>query len=195
MILRERDQVLKGYRCLPYHGIHSFSITRYLSGSRTLESCIYRPGSYPYDLVAPLTIIWKPHTQRTSQQGNQTSQPSLSPRNKGKSKAGSDPPSKQVDSMVPRSVWLRFHPSAHTEVLDTLRSAASQTLASYKAIQGNVEEVNLEISDLKGHLNAFEIMGPKASQVIKGALSPVRSEQRGEFHEASYLLNPMKVEV
>lgn len=140
-------------------------------------------------------MIWKPHIQRTIQQGTQTSRPSLSSKYKGKSKAGSDPPSTQVDSMVPRSVWLRFHPSAHSEVLDTLRKAASQTLANYKATQDNVEEVNLEISDLKGHLNVFEIMGPKASQVIKGALSPVRSEQRGEFHQASYLCNPMKVEV
>jgi len=97
--------------------------------------------------------------------------------------------------MVPRSVWLRFHPSAHTEVLDTLKGAASQSLVNYKAIGGNVEEVNLEISDLKGHLNAFEIMGPKASQVIKGALSPVRSEQRGEFQQVGHLLTPMTVEV
>lgn len=97
--------------------------------------------------------------------------------------------------MVPRFVWLRFHPSAHTEVFDTLREAASQTLANFKATQGDAEEVNLEISDLKGHLNVFEIMGPKASQVIKGALSPVRSEQRGEFQQAGYLFNFMKVEV
>ncbi|KIM43164.1 hypothetical protein M413DRAFT_443976 [Hebeloma cylindrosporum] len=157
---------------------------RCLTGSRTLETCIYRPGSYPYDLVAPLTIIWKPHTQRTSKEREtQTSRQSLPSKNKGKAKAGSDPPSKQLDSMVARSVWLRFHPSAHTEVLDTLREAASQTLANRKASQDNAEEVNLEISDLKGHLNAFEIMGPKASQVIKGALSPVRSEQRGEFQQ------------
>jgi len=63
-----------------------------------------------------------------------------------------------------------------------LKTAASQALANCKTL--GEQEVNLEISNLKGHLNVFEIMGPKSSQVIKGALSPVRSEQRGEFQQA-----------
>jgi ribonuclease P/MRP protein subunit POP1 len=96
--------------------------------------------------------------------------------------------------MVLRSLWLRFHPSAHIEVFDTLKAAASQTLANLKAILGDVEDVNLEISDLKGHLNVFEIMGPKSSQVIKGALSPVRSEQRGDFRQAGHLFSLEKAE-
>ncbi|KAL4079379.1 hypothetical protein J3A83DRAFT_4368144 [Scleroderma citrinum] len=37
------------------------------------------------------------------------------------------------------------------------------------------------MGDFKGSINAFGIMGPKSSQVINGTLSPVGSEDRGEF--------------
>lgn len=38
------------------------------------------------------------------------------------------------------------------------------------------------MADLREHFNVFEIMGPKSSQVIKGALRPV-DDQRGEFRK------------
>jgi ribonuclease P/MRP protein subunit POP1 len=39
----------------------------------------------------------------------------------------------------------------------------------------------VEIADLRGSVNTFEIMGTKASQVIKGALSSVGDDDRQEF--------------
>ncbi|KAF8967138.1 ribonucleases P/MRP protein subunit POP1-domain-containing protein [Flammula alnicola] len=133
---------------------------RCLSGSRTLETHIYKRNAYPYDLIAPLTIIWRPQSH------------DLHPIDKkGKTRDANDAPVTQSNLSNIRSVWLRFHPSMHQAVFDTLKDAASHALANYKTLNGDSEEVSLEITDLKGHLN----------QVIKGALSPVSSERRQEF--------------
>ena len=87
--------------------------------------------------------------------------------------------------MTNRTIWLRFHPSIQLEVFDTLKQAASQTLIKYKMDSNDFQEATLEIADLTTHINVFEIMGPKSSQVIKGALSPVASESRKEFLKVS----------
>ena len=87
--------------------------------------------------------------------------------------------------MTNRTIWLRFHPSVQLEVFDTLKQAASQTLVKYKIDSNDPQEATLEIADLTTHVNVFEIMGPKSSQVIKGALSPVASENRKEFLKVS----------
>ena len=83
--------------------------------------------------------------------------------------------------MTNRTIWLQFHPSIQLEVFDTLKQAASQTLVKYKMDSNDFQEATLEIADLTTRINVFEIMGPKSSQVIKGALSPVASENRKEF--------------
>ncbi len=38
------------------------------------------------------------------------------------------------------------------------------------------------MADLREHLNVYEIMGPKASQIIKGALKPV-DDKREDFRK------------
>jgi ribonuclease P/MRP protein subunit POP1 len=87
--------------------------------------------------------------------------------------------------MTNRTIWLRFHPSIQIEVFDTLKQAASRTLVINKIDSDDFQEATLEIADLTTHINVFEIMGPKSSQVIKGALSPVASENRKEFLKVS----------
>lgn len=96
-------------------------------------------------------------------------------------------------SSTNRTIWLRFHPSVQLEVFDTLKEAASRTLVKYKTDPNGPQEATLEIADLKRHVNVFEIMGPKSSQVIKGALSPVTSENREEFLKVSLQHNNMNV--
>ena len=83
--------------------------------------------------------------------------------------------------MTNRTIWLRFHPSVQLEVFDALKQAASRTLVKYKNDSDDPQDHTLEIADLTTHVNVFEIMGPKSSQVIKGALSPVTSENRKDF--------------
>lgn len=43
----------------------------------------------------------------------------------------------------------------------------------------------VEIVDLRGKLNIFELMGPKSSQVIKGALNPIIDGEFEEFNQVS----------
>ncbi|CAE6414546.1 unnamed protein product [Rhizoctonia solani] len=59
-----------------------------------------------------------------------------------------------------RALWIRIHPATLKGVLSSLRSASKQ-------IQG---EDRPEITDLSGDINAFELVGPRTSQVIHGAL-------------------------
>ncbi|KDR82747.1 hypothetical protein GALMADRAFT_238256 [Galerina marginata CBS 339.88] len=153
---------------------------RYLSGSRVLETYIYKVASYPYDLVAPVTIIWKPLSKATSDP-EVLNQSSASKKGKGKETQHS--PANDSTQSNSRSVWLRFHPSAKTAVVDILKQAASNALASYKITCKDGQEAILEIADLTGQINVFEIMGPKSSQVIKGALSPVSTEIREDFSQ------------
>ena len=60
---------------------------------------------------------------------------------------------------------------------EALRLSTSFALDSTKEA-GRVAEV--EIADLREHFNIFEIVGPKSSQVIKGALKPV-DDKRADF--------------
>ncbi|KAF9230624.1 FAT domain-containing protein [Melanogaster broomeanus] len=50
----------------------------------------------------------------------------------------------------------------------------------------------IEIADLRGSINAFEVMGPKSSQVIKGALSPAGGEDRVDFKKFWESLNDLQ---
>ncbi|KAF8908901.1 NUC188 domain-containing protein [Gymnopilus junonius] len=150
---------------------------RWSSGSRVLETFIYKVGAYPFDLIAPVTIIWKPRPQAAF--GNSSESPSgvasSNKNGKGKEKQG---PTNNADI---RFVWLRFHPSAQTSVFNALKEAASSALASYRSLHPDATEAAVEIADLSRQVNVFEIMGPKSNQVIKGALSPVLLESREDF--------------
>ncbi|KAF8158346.1 ribonucleases P/MRP protein subunit POP1-domain-containing protein [Crassisporium funariophilum] len=159
---------------------------RSLGGSRTHETHFYKTNSYPFDLIGPVTIIWQPlNTHRPSEQSSAASskgKAASTKHDKGKEKEQTLLPSqKESTSMGSRTVWLRFHPSMHDDVFNTLTEVASLTLAKLGAPHRQDQEANVEIADLKGHVNIFEIIGPKSSQVIKGAVSPVPSEGRDDF--------------
>jgi len=92
-----------------------------------------------------------------------------------------DNPTEQTQPLRVRSVWLRFHPCIHDDILDTLKEAASQTLAEYKAQNPGSGELKVEIIDRRRQINIFEIMGPKSSQILKGVLRPVMPDKRNDF--------------
>lgn len=139
---------------------------RFSNGARTRETHIYEAGTFPYGLIAPISIIWHPAPDTEDSKG------------KGKETA----PSSSND----RVVWLRFHPAVHQKVLSALQSAGSQYL-QIKKDEGD-ESVELQICDLKDQVNVFEIMGPQASQVIRGALTAVSGDDRQEFKQVSRLI-------
>lgn len=143
---------------------------RYLSGTRTFETHIYKRNAYPYDLITPLTVIWKPQSQSSTDK-----------KGKGKEVMGASAIQSKPSDI--RSVWLRFHPSVHTTVLDILKEAASYTLAEHKRSHEDSPETKVDIINLQGRFNVFEIMGPRSSQVIHGCLTPDRSEDRAEFSQ------------
>ncbi|KAK2465239.1 hypothetical protein APHAL10511_002593 [Amanita phalloides] len=132
-------------------------------GSRTVETYLYKPTSYPFELIAPVTILWQPKAPKneTESQGNEP---------------------QQEDKDVVRTTWLMFHPVVYDDAFAALQHAASLALDSAKRQTTTASaEYEIEIADLRGHLNIFEIMGPKSSQVLKGALKPISEDDRESF--------------
>ena len=70
-------------------------------------------------------------------------------------------------------------------MFSTLQNAASLALVSLKKAfpTEDVEKFEVEIADLRESINVFEIMGPKSSQVIRGALRPLLGDERAEFKQ------------
>lgn len=178
----------------------------YLTGARILETHLYKPQTYPFDLIAPITIIWKPICQSPDpnppsdsasadaaiQNPTDLSETVNSRKNSGKGKGkgkATDPcvlekaTSSAPDSNISRTVWIRSHPSIYNEVFSALQSSASLTLDIVKHSSNGDESqsVEIELASLRGQINVFEIMGPKSNQVIKGALTPVAEDKREEF--------------
>lgn len=77
-----------------------------------------------------------------------------------------------------RYFWLHIHPLLFGDVMNELQKAISQFLDRPRS---STEEIRIEIADLRGQINSFEIMGPTSSQVLKGALTPVMKDDRGDF--------------
>ena len=148
--------------------------TRFTTGARSCDTHLYKRGSYPFGLLAPITVLWKHLSQRPPEAVQVKPKPKGS---KGKRKEREDSPE---DSG--RVVWVWVHPSVFEQVYLELQTAASFALEAVKkgniAVDGKAE---VEIADLREQVNVFEIMGPKSSQVIKGALKPVNEDGREAF--------------
>ena len=140
-------------------------------------------------------MIWKPRAcsdgnepaSRVSDSTNDPPQGDLNGKGKGKEARDSIV---TPESSEQRVVWLRVHPSAFDVVSSSLQLAASSALdAAGCSSDGKVDELEVEIADLRGQINAFEVTGPKSNQVLRGALSPVPEDRRVEFQKVCYLLN------
>lgn len=174
-----------------------------MTGARTLETHIYKCGAYPFNLIAPVTIIWKPvfSPPDPSSPGDpsKASQPSATPqtsnptseaasgsetrkrKRKGKEKETSSQSIPHAD--ISRTVWIRSHPAVFDDIFSALQTTASLTLGAVRSTSADTgsKYVEIELADLRGQVNVFEIMGPKSNQVIKGALTPVAEDKREEF--------------
>lgn len=152
-------------------------LVRFLTGARACETHVYKSGVYPFDLIAPVTVIWQ------SQSDMMHAKPGPSTMHKAKHQKKDKEDGLQVPPSPKRLVWIRAHPSVFSEVYLTLQTSASYALEAAKKANGPDAKVDLvvEIADLRERLNVFEIMGPKSSQVIKGALKPVAEPGRNAF--------------
>lgn len=133
--------------------------TRYLTGSRACEALLYMPNSYPYDLIGPVTILWRPAA------------------------------SVDFDDLAysPRTVWVVCHPSIFESAFQSL--TVSSSFAVEVSESDDKRRNKVEVVDLRGKFNIFELMGPKSSQVLKGALAPVFDDESGEFNRVSPVLS------
>jgi ribonuclease P/MRP protein subunit POP1 len=114
----------------------------------------------------------------------------IDPKGKGKELSATAPiPESQRNTG--RVVWLRFHPVSHAQALSALQAAASQYLSKKKA--DGYEGIKIQIVDLKDQINVFEIMGPQASQVIRGALATVPGDQRDDFKKVRQFIMDTKM--
>lgn len=80
-----------------------------------------------------------------------------------------------------RTLWLRVHPGAYDAASSTLTRAAMRVLAAAK--EAGEPAAEIEVADLRGHVNAFELTGPKSSQVIHGVMRLVSEDERKEVKE------------
>ncbi|EGO23569.1 hypothetical protein SERLADRAFT_416006 [Serpula lacrymans var. lacrymans S7.9] len=160
-------------------------IKRCMTGARVLDSHIYKPGRYPFDLIAPVTVLWMPVAagdpikppKKTVLRSSSNSKKS---KRQDKGEQGGPSTAQTPPSAGDRVVWVRCHPAVHDTIFTALQTSASLSLQSAKQ-QDQSKHYEIEIADLRGQVNVFEIMGPKSSQVIKGALSPANDDKREEF--------------
>lgn len=57
------------------------------------------------------------------------------------------------------------------------------------------KEVEIEVADLRDQFNIFELVGPKASQVIHGALTPVENEERDDLKKVCVPLDLVRFDL
>lgn len=97
--------------------------------------------------------------------------------------AGKGKDKEQPAEATIRTVWLRVHPTILSDALKTLRLAASTALDDLRQLSQHAgKEYTIEVANLRDAVNVFEIMGPKSSQVLKGALTPVEGQGK-EFND------------
>lgn len=164
--------------------------------------------------IIPATSSSKPTQLKTTDaepatDAKRKAKPKTKGNGKGKGKANApeeetpvEPTSAPPDIVV-RTVWVYVHPSAFDDVFAAVQTSASLVLEQLKKSSATAASAptdadvgmsteqektyEVEIADLREEVNVFEIMGPKASQVIKGALSPVQQDQRPEFRRVRAL--------
>lgn len=137
---------------------------------------MYKPKSYPFDLIGPVEIMWKTSSIDTSAPSQaKTTKP------KGKQR---QPQSKDTPL---RALWLRCHPL----IYDAIFSAIKYSVQAYLQLSQSTSKhkVEVDVADLRDQFNIFELVGPKSSQVIHGALTPVKDEVRDEFKQVCLLMS------
>jgi ribonuclease P/MRP protein subunit POP1 len=120
-------------------------------------------GKFPHGLIAPVVIVWRPVSDEDKQADGPTS----------------------PNPTKTRTLWIRVHPAAFNDTLQTLQQAASRVLADYS---DTVEsECTIQISDLRTQINTFELSGPQSSRVIWQILSFIEKEKRKDAKQVSVI--------
>ena len=147
-----------------------------------LDTHIYHSEAYPFGLIAPVTIIWRPvETAKTTQPESTTTSNVPKAKDKGKNKSQQGHDSRQV--------WVKCHPLCFEEVRSALQLSTSMVLAPApgkdNAAKGSKDYAEILISDLRDQFVVFELFGPKCCQVLSGALKPAPRD-KGDFEQVCF---------
>lgn len=134
--------------------------SRYETGGRMAELTLHRYREWPGGMIGPAEIFWRPQSLGSTADF------------KGKRKRTAADAS---TSLPKRQIWIRVHPSILNETHSTLVKAIT---SFYQQRDRSVipSKSSLELRDLRGEFNSFEITGPKAIQVMGSVLDVCRSE-------------------
>jgi ribonuclease P/MRP protein subunit POP1 len=99
---------------------------------------------------------------------------------------GDAQPPQEIKEVI-RIVWLMVHPVVYDDVSTTLQHAAKLVIDSAKQRNATADgEYEIDIADLRGQFNIFELMGPKTNQVLKGALKPISQDKNESFAQVRF---------
>ncbi|PVG00267.1 POP1-domain-containing protein [Serendipita vermifera] len=146
----------------------SASALRYSNGSRMCSTEMYDDAAYPFRFIAPVRILWRPDSEKDP----------------------GPPKEKDFRDLDPKlgdvhTIWLFIHPATYERASAALTSATISIMnIEYRLGMHEFEKdkdtgkcrAQVEIADLRGHFNVFDIMGPKSSQVIHGAFTLEKNE-------------------
>ncbi len=95
-------------------------------------------------------------------------------------------------SINDRKLWFRLHPSIFQEAWDALKAVIKRLLLFATNEAGRSAQLDygdaLHMRDLRGEVNAFEIMGPLAGNVVRRVLRICKDEVDAKQRVRSYTL-------
>lgn len=173
--------------------------SKYESGGRMAEVTFYRYQQWPLGLLGPGEVIWRPSNPSDGLESNSQ---------KGKRKRNDD---EEKLSGGRRHLWIRVHPQMFEDVYQALCKSIKDIMSSKNQTKGDLEgddimvdgdvtqdnsklEIPIHLADLRGDVNAFELMGPKAIKVLRGIikLAKGQSPEKRRFWEALHTLPPVQ---
>ncbi len=89
---------------------------------------------------------------------------------------------RQVPSLH-RQLWLRFHPAMFDELYTSIEKSIKSHLTAQDsdATSGKSKtDQSMTLQDLRGDLNSFELMGPRAGRVLRSVLKLCKSESKAK---------------
>lgn len=135
--------------------------SRYETGGRLAEVTLHRYREWPAGMIGPAEILWRPRP------------PSTTSDRKGKRKQVGNPVEDDVGQQ--KHLWIRIHPAIFDETYQNLVKAITSYYQRPEA-RALDRGSGIEMKDVRGSMNSFEIMGPRSIQILQGILDVCRSE-------------------
>ncbi|KAG0015916.1 hypothetical protein BGZ80_009548 [Entomortierella chlamydospora] len=134
----------------------SLSSARYVTGKRQFTAHLYEFDSFPQNLIAPATFLWR--QQGTALEG-----------------ASVDGTPMEVDELsMQGQLWIWIHPSAFESAKTKIQEAISKA--------GKVKDI--QVKDLENSLVMFDFTGPRSTALLQAVLRPCKSETTKPYEEA-----------